>query len=167
MGRQSGALGRGQRVWFGSSEIWQISRPLCRVTLCCCASRSVVSNSLRPRGLQPAGLLCPWDSPGWNTWMGCHALLQGILIFPTQRSNPGLLHWQADSLPSEPPGEPWAGGLTSLHLSLLIGTIAMTRPHPRHSWTRPALLTLSARQLASAHQALNKQWLFFFSFVRD
>ena len=37
-----------------------------------------------------ARLLCPWDSPGKNTGMGCHALLQGI--FPTQRSNPGLPH---------------------------------------------------------------------------
>ena len=37
----------------------------------------------------PSGL-CPWDSPGKNTGMGCHALLQGIL--PTQGSNPGLLH---------------------------------------------------------------------------
>ena len=31
-------------------------------------------------------LLCPWDSLGDNTGMGCHALLQGI--FPTQESNP-------------------------------------------------------------------------------
>ena len=30
------------------------------------------------------------DSPGKNTGMGCHALLQGI--FPTQGWNPGLLH---------------------------------------------------------------------------
>ena len=30
------------------------------------------------------------DSPGKNTEVGCHAILQGI--FPTQRSNPGLLH---------------------------------------------------------------------------
>ena len=36
--------------------------------------------------------------------MGGHFLLQGI--FPTQESNLGLLHWQADSLLSEPPGEP-------------------------------------------------------------
>ena len=35
-------------------------------------------------------LLCPWDSPGKDTGVGCHALLQGI--FPTQGSNPGLLH---------------------------------------------------------------------------
>ena len=35
-------------------------------------------------------LLCPWDSPGTNTRVVCHVLLQGI--FPTQGSNPGLLH---------------------------------------------------------------------------
>ena len=29
--------------------------------------------------------------------VGCHSLLQGIFL--TQRSKPGLLHWQADSLP--------------------------------------------------------------------
>ena len=38
----------------------------------------------------PSRLLCPWDSPGKNTGVGCHALLQGI--FPTQRMNPSLLH---------------------------------------------------------------------------
>ena len=46
------------------------------------------------------------DSPGKNTGVGCHALLQGI--FPTQGSNPHflrLLHWQASSLPLAPPGE--------------------------------------------------------------
>ena len=32
-------------------------------------------------GLYPASLLCPWDSPGNNTGVGCHFLLQGI--FPT------------------------------------------------------------------------------------
>ena len=33
---------------------------------------------------------CPWDSPGKNTGVGCHDLLQGI--FPTQGSNPDLLY---------------------------------------------------------------------------
>ena len=42
------------------------------------------------RGLQPARLLCPWDSPGKDTGVGCSALLQEI--FPTQGSNPGLQH---------------------------------------------------------------------------
>ena len=51
-------------------------------------------------GPQPFRLLCPWDSPGKNTGVGCHSLLQGIFL--TQGSNPYLLHWQADALQSEP-----------------------------------------------------------------
>ena len=35
-------------------------------------------------------LLCPWDSPGKNTGVGCHFLLQRIFL--TQGSNPGLPH---------------------------------------------------------------------------
>ena len=49
-----------------------------------------MSNSLRPPGLQPASLLCPWDFPGKNTGVGYHFPLQGI--FPTQGLNLGLLH---------------------------------------------------------------------------
>ena len=37
-----------------------------------------------------ARLLCPWDSAGNNTGVGCNFLLQEI--FPTQELNPGLLH---------------------------------------------------------------------------
>ena len=55
-----------------------------------CVSRSVVSYSLRPHGLWPARLLCPWDSPDKNTGVDCHSLLQRIFL--TQRSNLGLLH---------------------------------------------------------------------------
>ena len=53
-------------------------------------SCSVMAHSLRPHGLQPSRLLCPWNSPGKNTGVGCHSLLQGIFL--TQGSNPGLLH---------------------------------------------------------------------------
>ena len=41
-------------------------------------SCSVVSNSLRPRGLQATRLLRPWDFPGKNTGVGCHFLLQEV-----------------------------------------------------------------------------------------
>ena len=52
-------------------------------------SHSVVSHSATP--WTPAlRLLCPWDSSGKNTGVGCHALLQKI--FRTQGSNPGLPH---------------------------------------------------------------------------
>ena len=50
----------------------------------CVLSLSVVSDSLQPHGLWPARL-CPWDSPGKYTGVGCHTLLQGI--FPTQGLN--------------------------------------------------------------------------------
>ena len=63
---------------------------------------------MRHYGLQLAKRLCPWDSLGKNTRVGCHALLQGIS--PTQGLNPclfRLLHWQAGSLPTAPPGKPF------------------------------------------------------------
>ena len=50
-------------------------------------SCSVVSDSLWPHGLYS-----PWNSPGQNTGVGRLSLLQGI--FPTQGSNPVLLHYR-------------------------------------------------------------------------
>ena len=39
-----------------------------------------MSNSSRPRGLQPTRLLCPWDFPGKCTGVGCHCLLPNNAI---------------------------------------------------------------------------------------
>ena len=71
---------------------------------CCCLVASVMSDSVRSYGLQPARLLCPRNSPGKNTGVGCHALLQGI--FPTQELNPGLMHCRQIFFTTEPPGKP-------------------------------------------------------------
>ena len=63
-------------------------------------------SDFRHYGLKPTRLLCPWDSAGKNTGVGCHALLQGIFL--SQGSNPQLfclLHWQAGSLLLAPPGK--------------------------------------------------------------
>ena len=54
-----------------------------------CVSHLVASDSLQPCGLQYARLLCPWNSPGKDTGVGCHSLLQRI--FSTLGLNPGLL----------------------------------------------------------------------------
>ena len=62
----------------------EIATPL---VLCCC---SVVSDSLLPHGYSPPSSCVHGDSPGKNTGVDCHALLQRI--FPTQGSNPGLPH---------------------------------------------------------------------------
>ena len=55
------------------------------------------------------------EFPGKNTWVGCHAFLQGIFL--TQGSNPGILHWQVDSLLFEPPGKPGEQGTNCLRYS--------------------------------------------------
>ena len=48
--------------------------PLC--CYCCCEVTSVMSDSVRPHRRQPTRLRRPWDSPGKNTGVGCHFLLQ-------------------------------------------------------------------------------------------
>ena len=43
-------------------------------------SRSVVSDSVRPQRWQPTRLCHPSDSPGKNTGVGCHFLLQCMKV---------------------------------------------------------------------------------------
>ena len=47
---------------------------------CCCCVPSVVSDSVRPHRQQPKSLPRPWDSPGKNTGVGCHFLLQCMKV---------------------------------------------------------------------------------------
>ena len=58
------------------------------------ASKNLVTQSCltlcNPMDCSPAGSSAHGDSPGKNTGMGCHFLLQGIFL--TRGSNPGLLH---------------------------------------------------------------------------
>ena len=54
-------------------------------------THSVVSDSLTP-WTAAHWTLCPWDSPGKNTRVGCHGLLQGI--FPILGLNSGLPRWR-------------------------------------------------------------------------
>ena len=54
--------------------------------VCAVLSRSVVSDSSQPHGLQPTRLLRPWDFPGKSTGVGCHCLLwiNGLLLIKNQ-----------------------------------------------------------------------------------
>ena len=54
---------------------------LCRHCCCCCCSvASVVSDSVQPHRRQPTRHPRPWDSPGKNTGVGCHFLLQCMKV---------------------------------------------------------------------------------------
>ena len=61
-----------------------------------------------PMSCSSPGSYVHGDFPGKNTGESPHSLLQGVI--PTQGLNPGLLHWQVDSLPSEPPGKHYFRG---------------------------------------------------------
>ena len=70
-----------------------------------------------PKNYSPPGS-CPRDSPGKNTGVDCHVLLQGI--FPAQGSNPDplcLLRWQVGSLPLVPLGKPRKQGGNGISFS--------------------------------------------------
>ena len=56
----------------------QFANVLC--CCCCCWVTSVVSDSVRPHRRQAPRLCHPWDSPGKNTGVGCHFLLQCIKV---------------------------------------------------------------------------------------
>ena len=65
---------------------------------------SVVSYSVRPHRWQRNRLLCPWDSPGKSTRVGCHCLLhQAALVVKNPPANAG----DSGLIPGfgRPPGE--------------------------------------------------------------
>ena len=70
---------------------------------CCCLVASVVSDSVRPYGLQPARLLCLQDSPGKITGVVCYNLLQGIFL--TQGLTQ-VFHIVGRFFTTEPPWKP-------------------------------------------------------------
>ena len=75
------------------------------VCVCVCEVVSVMSNPVVTLWTVAPRVLCPWDSAGKNTGVGCHFLPQGI--FPTQGLNLRVLclqHWQAG--PPAPPRKP-------------------------------------------------------------
>ena len=54
--------------------------PVPLLLCCCCQVASVVSDSVRPHRWQPTRLPRPWDSPGKNSGVGCHFLLQCMKV---------------------------------------------------------------------------------------
>ena len=83
---------------------------------CCCCVASVVSDSQRPRGLQPTRLLCPWNFPGKSTGVGCHCLLLQYGL----RSLKYLL-----SSPSEKFTHLYARTMSSTKLQLIAGILVL------------------------------------------
>ena len=93
-----------------------------------------------PMDCSPPGFSVHGDSPGKNTGVGCHALLQGI--FPTQGSNPGLPHCRRILYRLNHQGSP--------HLFSCRNKMRKYRPH---SAPVCLLVTLANWNLAQVHGA--------------
>ena len=66
-------------------------------------SHFIVSDSVRPHRRQPTRLPSPWDSPGKNTGMGCHFLLQCMKV-KSEREVAQLCLTLSDPMDCSPPG---------------------------------------------------------------
>ena len=96
-----------------------------------CEAVSVVSDSLPSHGLQPAKLLCPWDSPGKNTGLGCMPSSRGF-------SQPGertcMLHCR-QFFTSETPGETfWCVDTAFWKADRVIAKFPYAPPSPVGQW---------------------------------
>ena len=62
-----------------------------------------MSDSVRPHRWQPTRLHCPWDSPGKNTGVGCHFLLQCMKVKSESEVTQSCLTLH-DPMDCSPPG---------------------------------------------------------------
>ena len=80
---------------------------VCVVCVWCVFSCSVMSGSLQPQGMQPTGLLCPWNFPGKNTASELPFPSLGHLPKPEiEPASPSSHALAGGFLTTEPPGKP-------------------------------------------------------------
>ena len=89
---------------------------------CCCKVASVVSDSVWPHRQQPTSLPCPWNSPGKNTGVGCHFLLQCMKVKSESEVAQSCLTLR-DPIDGSPPGSPIPGILQARTLVWVAGLI--------------------------------------------
>ena len=83
--------------------------------------------------------LLSWDFPGKNTRVGCHFLLQAIIL--TLGLNPCLLHWQADFFFFKPPSH--QGSIKTKWVWLVISQILKSQSgkiHPKWKQNKTLIL---------------------------
>ena len=146
---------------------------LCTYIFVCMLSHSVVYVLLWHHGLLAARLLSLWNSPGKNGGLGCHFLLQGI--FPTQVSNPHLLHCLLLLL-GKPFGKPTHifGNLQMRNYRMTFWRVKISfylkksteaqeneASEPLHNTSNSVLrLWLQAKSVFKTNYFLNNAWLF-------
>ena len=121
-----------------------------------------MSDSLRPHTLQPAIFPCPWNSPGKNTGVDCHALLQGISLI--QGSNPGLLHCRQSLLP-EPPRSPFL--VAQMMSSILVSNSMRPKKKKWKKTIKVIWISVIRILLKAIPIALYTEWSFLWSLFQN
>ena len=148
--------------------------------VCACSVAQSCPTLCDPMDCSPPGSSVYEIFQARNTGVGCHFLLQGI--FPTQESNLCLLHslhWQVDSLPLAPPGNPWSQNKCLGHgcpvscktnfvssswahnsfsyfgYPLIFASLSLPHPSPTSPWT--------VQTQCDSPQWLQMHWMFIFA----
>ena len=115
-------------------------------------SCSVVPDSLQPSGLQPATFICPWNSPGKNTGVGSHSLLQEMFL--TQVLNLSLLHCR--QIICHLSYQPWLNKSTgSLRQKSVVGCPGVMKVYLLHQIFLPCCFTNQGHH----HHHHSQRWL--------
>ena len=80
----------GTKVWLGCGSTAQIMKSPAQSLLCVCLVSELCPTLCDPTDCSPPGSSVQGETPGKNTTVGCHALLQGV--FPSHGLNPGIPH---------------------------------------------------------------------------
>ena len=103
-----------------------------------------MSNSVRPQRWQPTRFLHPWDSPGKNTGVGCHFLLQCVKVKSLSRiqlfATPWTAAYQAPPSMAFSRQEYWSGLPLNDYLFGILGIWLQ-------SWSLPLIVQISASYL--------------------
>ena len=111
-------------------------------------------DSVRPHRRQPARLPCPWDSPGMNTGVGCHFLLQCIRVkseSEVAQSCPTL----SDPMDCSPPGSSIHGIFPGK--STGVGCHCLLRAYYRY-WLAGAVVLAACRGHHREGKKTREEW---------
>ena len=112
-----------------------------------------MSDSVRPHRRQPTRLLCPWDSPGKNTGVGCHFLLQCMKVESESEVAQSCLT-PSDPMDCSLPGSSIHGIFRARVLEW--GAIAFSHPSSSSQSTKLSSLcyTAASRQLSILYMVM-------------
>ena len=130
-----------------------------------------MSDSVLPHGRQPTRLPCPWDSPGKNTGVGCHFLLQRVKVKSLSRvqlfTTPWTAAYQAPPSRDFSRQEYWSGLplpsplgplVRCKHFSLVFKTLSVRTPSALNKLStsacqsQPATIPSSIQKLSDPYQ---------------